>query len=360
VPRASTASLFLSISLSAAFAAWALACGGVVETTSAGLDAGADGHGSEGGSTAPHDAQADSGHLCVPAHRVIAALNTPSVLATDATHLFWFDDAEGTAALYVTDKCAPGPVTLLAKLPKAGADLTVDSTTLYLTTLSYDSTTTQAAVYAIAKSDGSIRKLVDVPKGSQGIATQDGWVYWTESETNRVGRVRANGTNSAPDYLPFGVQRPWRVAVLDDSTVCVLGQTLECRLPAGMRVTVPVPRASQFFLSSDGAALYLASTDNASVWSIVRVVPGAASSVQDLAANPGDAGSLPLSGVVALPEGVYVASGTGTLQWFPRDGRAPAEEKIAGTLPPFIFFADSDGIYWDALNGLEMGPPLAE
>jgi hypothetical protein len=328
------------------------ACGGIVQ--------GGTGRSGGNGGNAPVDAAVDGQGRgpCVRAHRVVPTTNTPQALVTDATHLYWFDDAAGGAAVYVTDKCAAGSVTPLASLTDAGVALAEDATSIYVTTRGNNPSASGGGLFAIAKAGGTSRRLVDAPMGADGVAAANGWVYWTENDLDRVGRVRPDGTGA--EYLPPIVHGPARVAVLPDSSACVLGQGLSCLLPSGAVVSAPVSRPNPAFLSSDGHAVYLAGTDPAGAWAILRVTVGATLDVQTLADDPGDAGGAPpLSGVVApSSRGVYVVYGTGTLRWIPGDGSAPVEEVIAQTLPPFLFYADADGLYWDALNGLEIGPPL--
>ena len=328
------------------------ACGGIAHGQPDGAvpDAGSP----DDGSIA--DADATPATACVRTHRTSSISSSPAGFTSDATHLYWFDDSAGPGVVYVTDKCADGPVTQLAQLPRPIARIVQDGDSLYAATYNNDPQALDGAVVAIAKSDGRLTQLAAAPSGAFGLAVGGGWVVWTERTTGRVARVHEDGSGS--ETLPLSVTKPMQVAILADGTVCALGAALSCLLPTSQVLSTTIAGRDPTLFSTDGRALYVGARDPAGNGSIDRVTTGATLAVSTLLDDPDDAGLLSMSGLVALARGVYVAFGTGTLRWIPGDGSPFQEKVIASTLPPFVFYADDDGVYWDALSGLEMAPPL--
>jgi hypothetical protein len=117
--------------------------------------------------------QPDSAATCVIVHRTVMT-NTPVAMATDATHLYWFDNASGPAAVHATDKCTPSTTRDLATAPGSGTGLAGDGQNLYLSTFSATTTGGPGAIYAIAKSPRDHQKRVDASQRHSGVEVGGG------------------------------------------------------------------------------------------------------------------------------------------------------------------------------------------
>jgi hypothetical protein len=300
---------------------------------------------------------------CVHARRAIPT-DTPLAIAADATTLFWFDNATGVATLHSTPKCDAGPLAPPVALPMAATGLVLDGQNAYLSAASTDTANPGGGVFAVNKVSGAVTKIVNAPMGAIAVAVSNGWVYWTEEGPTNFSRARPDGTSAQVIVSP-DEGSPHALTVLDNETVCVtatqpIGVQLRCfPMPLGATYISGPPLQAKP-LVSHGNTVYFAS-DMGSGSGVVGLDfsgnPDNSAFDTGFAESDAGAGNGFISGIAPASAGLYVFYGTGTLQLRPADHSAPREETLTSSLPPFVFFADDDGIYFDAnVNGLEVVP----